>query len=299
MLHHLGCVAFRKQRRDATPAAAVLVGALLLSLLYLIPFVGVFSWAVFSMWGLGAAFLALLAKFRKETQLPVAPAVPPASAPSPAPAGGVPGTPPTTSAPADDGSTRMAVSLAAGSDTLAGPPEFAPGITPSPSAPSPSASASQAEGAPVRDRADNLPPSHPMTLPSPAQTELLALPRVGLKERILATALDWFLIEVVLHTLNLGGARATFIAGIAYFAGFWIWRQTTLGGILLRLNVVRLDGRPLDAPTALVRSLGAAFGTLALGLGYFWSAWDADRQGWHDKISGTVVVRTPATRPLV
>ncbi|MBL9171942.1 MAG: hypothetical protein JNL10_00280, partial [Verrucomicrobiales bacterium] len=35
MLHHLGCVAFRKQRRDATPAAAVLVGALLLSLLYL------------------------------------------------------------------------------------------------------------------------------------------------------------------------------------------------------------------------------------------------------------------------
>ena len=295
MLHYLGCAVFRKEQRIAAPAVVLLAGALVLSLLYLIPFVGIFSWAVFSMWGLGAALLALLAKFRRETQppakQPLAPApaapqfkTPPVQDPSPA-----------TPAPVGETPSVMAVALTGSAPAVTGLfPESSAA-----SAPVPPSSEPQSEGTPNSLNAGNLPPPSPMIVPPTVQPDLLTLPRVGLKERLLATALDWFLIEVVLSTLHLNGARATFIGGIAYFAGFWIWRQTTLGGILLRLKVVRLDGRPVDAPTALVRSLGATFGTLALGLGYFWSAWDADRQGWHDKISGTVVVRTPGTQPLV
>ena len=62
---------------------------------------------------------------------------------------------------------------------------------------------------------------------------------------------------------------------------------------------VRLDGKPIDFPTALVRSLGTFFGVAALGLGYFWAAWDEERQGWHDKLAGTVVVRVPKVESLV
>ena len=30
---------------------------------------------------------------------------------------------------------------------------------------------------------------------------------------------------------------------------------------------------------------------LPLGLGYLWAIWDKQKQGWHDKMAGTVVVR--------
>jgi uncharacterized RDD family membrane protein YckC len=79
----------------------------------------------------------------------------------------------------------------------------------------------------------------------------------------------------------------------------WAWRGTTIGGIVVGIKVVRLDGRKMDFATALVRSLGAVFSTIVIGLGYFWAGWDPDKQGWHDKIAGTVVVRVPQAQALV
>jgi uncharacterized RDD family membrane protein YckC len=31
--------------------------------------------------------------------------------------------------------------------------------------------------------------------------------------------------------------------------------------------------------------------TILLGLGFLWIIWDPKKQGWHDKLAGTVVVR--------
>ena len=50
---------------------------------------------------------------------------------------------------------------------------------------------------------------------------------------------------------------------------------------------------------ASIRALAAAFSFVVLFLGFFWIIWDKDRQGWHDKIAGTVVVRLPRGTPLV
>ena len=86
---------------------------------------------------------------------------------------------------------------------------------------------------------------------------------------------------------------------IAYFAGLWVLRGTTVGGLIVRIRVVRLDGRPLDVPTALVRSLGSFLSVAVLGLGYFWCAWDPERQTWHDKLAGTAVVQDPGLKSLV
>jgi len=89
------------------------------------------------------------------------------------------------------------------------------------------------------------------------------------------------------------------LVAIAYFAALWSWKGTTVGGIVLNLQVVRLDGRPLNFLTALVRSLAAVFSIFVLFLGFFWIGWDRDKQGWHDKIAGTVVVRLPRSVSLV
>ena len=89
------------------------------------------------------------------------------------------------------------------------------------------------------------------------------------------------------------------LVAIAYFAGLWAWKGTTVGGIVLNLQVVRQDGHPLTFLTALVRSLAALFSILVFFLGFFWIGWDRDKQGWHDKIAGTVVVRLPRAVSLV
>jgi len=63
--------------------------------------------------------------------------------------------------------------------------------------------------------------------------------------------------------------------------------------------VVRIDARPVDWPTAIVRALGCFISIVVIGLGFIWIAFDPEKQGWHDKIAGTVVVRVPNTVPLV
>jgi uncharacterized RDD family membrane protein YckC len=50
---------------------------------------------------------------------------------------------------------------------------------------------------------------------------------------------------------------------------------------------------------ALVRALAALFGVCVMFLGFLWILWDSERQGWHDKIAGTVVVKLPRGTPLV
>jgi uncharacterized RDD family membrane protein YckC len=90
-----------------------------------------------------------------------------------------------------------------------------------------------------------------------------------------------------------------FLLALAYFAGLWTWRGTTVGGIVVNLKVVRADGQPMNLAAALVRALAAAFSVIVFFLGFLWILWDKERQGWHDKIAGTAVVRLPRGVPLV
>ena len=38
-------------------------------------------------------------------------------------------------------------------------------------------------------------------------------------------------------------------------------------------------------------TIGKFVSGIFLGLGYFWAIWDKDNQAWHNKITGTVVVK--------
>ena len=79
----------------------------------------------------------------------------------------------------------------------------------------------------------------------------------------------------------------------------WKLRGSTIGGIVCGLKVVRLDDRPLDWSTAVVRALGCFLSFVVMGLGFIWVAFDDQKQSWHDKIAGTTVVRVPKGVSLV
>jgi uncharacterized RDD family membrane protein YckC len=105
------------------------------------------------------------------------------------------------------------------------------------------------------------------------------------------------MVLIMLSSAVVGPLAA--LVAIAYFSGMWAWKGTTVGGIVLNLQVVRQDGQSVNFLTAFVRCLAAVFSACMLFLGFFWIGWDRDKQGWHDKIAGTVVVRLPRAVSLV
>jgi uncharacterized RDD family membrane protein YckC len=85
------------------------------------------------------------------------------------------------------------------------------------------------------------------------------------------------------------------LIGLVYFVGFWSLRGQTVGMIPFRLRVVRVaDGSRVDLVIGLLRYVGLIISFVALFLGVVWVAFDSRKQGWHDKIAGTLVVRDPA-----
>ena len=103
-----------------------------------------------------------------------------------------------------------------------------------------------------------------------------------------------FLTSVLTHTHDL---ELPVLA--AYGAMMWKLRGATVGGIVFDLRIVRLDGRPVDWETAIIRALSCFLSLAVAGLGFIWIAFDPNNQAWHDKIAGTVVVRVAKGAPLV
>jgi len=65
------------------------------------------------------------------------------------------------------------------------------------------------------------------------------------------------------------------------------------------MKLRRTDGKTVDAGTSVVRALGLLLSIVPLGLGFLWIAWDERRQGWHDKVAGTMVYRVSEKISLV
>jgi len=76
---------------------------------------------------------------------------------------------------------------------------------------------------------------------------------------------------------------------------FWRARKATPGKMAIHARIV--DARTGTAATSrqlLVRYVGYYVSSLPLGLGLIWVGIDARKQGWHDKMAGTVVIRPRA-----
>lgn len=135
-------------------------------------------------------------------------------------------------------------------------------------------------------------------LTSTASMPPVLLPRVGFWMRFLATFLDLMLVSLVMAAV-LRRPQWFLLIWTMYHLALWSWKGTTVGGIILGLRIVRLDGSAIGLPVACVRLLGGFFSAAVFFLGFFWAGWSRDRQAWHDKIAGTVVVRQPKSTPLL
>jgi uncharacterized RDD family membrane protein YckC len=241
------------------------VGSAVICIAYMIPIIGLMVWALAGVFGLGAATLALHSAYRRENPKPPKTLKP-----------GPPVTPPVV--PQDP---------AGSSGFEAGGPER---VEPA---------AAAIVDLPVSDapQAGHEPPGR-----SYPAMELVAFPKAAFAERLAALVIDAIAIGIIAQLLSLDhhgdpGERLILFLALVYHVGFWTWRGTTPGGILCQLRLVRTDGKPLEFPESLVRGLAGILSLAVVGLGFFWILRDPDRQGWHDRVAGTYVVKVPRAYP--
>lgn len=80
---------------------------------------------------------------------------------------------------------------------------------------------------------------------------------------------------------------------------FWTQKQATPGKMALSLRVVDADsGAALSVGQSIGRYLAYFVSVIPLGLGLIWVGFDRRKQGWHDKLAHSVVVRTKERGPV-
>jgi uncharacterized RDD family membrane protein YckC len=94
-----------------------------------------------------------------------------------------------------------------------------------------------------------------------------------------------------------GHAIIFIVIGMAYFTYFHGMIGQTPGKIMLKLKVSGVTGKKLTYGIAFLRWIGGIIAGLPLFLGFLWVAFDSKKQGWHDKIAGTVVERIANEAP--
>ncbi|HVH57161.1 MAG TPA: RDD family protein [Vicinamibacterales bacterium] len=169
------------------------------------------------------------------------------------------------------------------------PPSVAPPMG-EPFVPAAPLAASEAPNMPIA--------SPPLAPPAPPvfSQGLAQYPRATFLDRLAAFALDCILVAIANGLLDLNrydDDGSFFFLLLCYHVAFWAWKGTTLGGIICNLRVTRTDGGDLRFVDALVRGLSGIFSIAALGIGCLWMLQDPEKQMWHDKIAGTLVVKAP------
>lgn len=82
------------------------------------------------------------------------------------------------------------------------------------------------------------------------------------------------------------------IVGFGYYVALTAAFGATLGKMALGMRVTDADGkRPGFGAVVMREVVGKIVSALVILIGFFWILVDDRRQGWHDKIGGTFVVK--------
>jgi len=77
---------------------------------------------------------------------------------------------------------------------------------------------------------------------------------------------------------------------------FWVYKSATPGKMVISAKIVDArTGGKASTGQLIGRYFGYFVSTISLGLGIIWVAFDKRKQGWHNKLAGTVVVRQKET----
>ena len=167
------------------------------------------------------------------------------------------------------------------------------------------------------EKAEGAPTVEPVASPASKRSEI-RLASVG--KRWLAIILDGFIVAIATVLLLVaGGALAPLDAAMAsadeaivsealsnfqsntltvnllvsaiYNVALMVWfNGRTLGKMMLRLRVVKKRGGRITILDALLRNVFGYMISQIFLLGYLWALFDAEKQTWHDKMAGTLVV---------
>ncbi len=119
----------------------------------------------------------------------------------------------------------------------------------------------------------------------------------GIGERVIALIVDNILLAVVggLIGVRAGvgvGGGIAFLLGLVYHWYFWTQnRGQTPGKLLMGIRVVSISGERISDVEAILRYLGYYLNGIFIGLGWLWALLNQKRQGWHDLLAHTLVVR--------
>jgi uncharacterized RDD family membrane protein YckC len=131
--------------------------------------------------------------------------------------------------------------------------------------------------------------------PSPGGLGTAAYPGyVGFRIRLVAWAADSalvFLAGLVVIVLS-DNVYLAILAQLAYYTLFTGLKGQTPGKMLVGIKVVDERGQPPGIGRAALREIPGKFlSGIVLYLGFVWVAWDEKKQGWHDKLAHTHVIR--------
>jgi len=152
--------------------------------------------------------------------------------------------------------------------------------------------------------------------PLPAEVvDVDLLPKAGFWTRVVAALVDGLVVAALQLLLSVALGAVTFsmtsnmapdvqgaamsitwIAGsflsVVYYVFFTGYNGQTLGKMALRIRVIRTDGSSIGYGKAFVREvIGKFISSILLMIGYLLVAFDAKKQGLHDKMAGTYVVK--------
>jgi len=128
---------------------------------------------------------------------------------------------------------------------------------------------------------------------------------VGFWQRFAAFLIDWLVVFVVYGPLVVMAFGSEYFSlevprywdaatGLVIAVGtllFWRYQGATPGKIAIAARIVDAETRGSPSTARLVVRLFAYIvSALPLCLGFLWIAFDRRKQGWHDKIAGTVVI---------
>ena len=128
---------------------------------------------------------------------------------------------------------------------------------------------------------------------------------IGFWQRFAAFLIDWLVVFVVYGPLVIMAFGSEYFSlevprywdaatGLVIAVGtllFWRYQGATPGKIAIAARIVdaQTGGSPRTA-RLVVRLFAYIVSALPLCLGFLWIAFDRRKQGWHDKIAGTVVI---------
>lgn len=88
---------------------------------------------------------------------------------------------------------------------------------------------------------------------------------------------------------------------LPFVATIYFWQRFlgTPGKMATKLTIVDAEtGEKMDTTQAVLRYFAYIVSALPLGLGFIWIGVDKRKQGWHDKLAGTVVLKSNQTQAV-